>query len=179
MVEPEVNAVEAARRVLIEITRLLAYHGASAVVIGAWAADLLPSKGFSPHRGSVDVDLVLNNREPSGNNRTNLLEVLFSTGYRQGSERFQYYRAVHTDIGQVDVRVDFLTPETEENSPGGTYRTIQGVDTLTLKGGDLALSNTVERAIEGTLPDGEKAVCVSPCDVKCPVPGPEESRSMG
>ena len=145
------NAVEAARRVLIEITRLLADHGASAVVIGAWAADLLPSKGYSPHRGSVDVDLVLNHREASGNNKSDLLEALFSTGYRQGAERFQYYRAVHTDIGQVDVRVDLLAPEIEENSPGGTYRTIQGVNALTLKGGDLALTNTVERAIEGTL----------------------------
>jgi len=84
------------------------------------------------------------------------MEALFSSGYRQGAERFQYYRTVNTDIGPLDVRVDLLTPETEEDSPGGTYRTIQGVNTITLKGGDLALTNTVERAIEGRLPDGEK-----------------------
>ena len=158
MVEPQVNAVEAARRVLIEIIRLLEDHGVSVVVIGAWAADLLPSKGFSSHRGTVDVDLILDNQEVPGHNETTLMEALFSRGYRQGSERFQYYRTVDTDIGPLDVRVDLLTPETEEDSPGGTYRTIQGVNTLTLKGGDLALANTVERAIEGRLPDGEKVV---------------------
>ena len=158
MVEPQVNAVEAARSVLIEIIRLLEDHGVSGVVIGGWAADLLPSKGFSSHRGTVDVDLVLDNREVPGHNETTLMEALFSKGYRQGNERFQYYRTVNTDIGPLDVRVDLLTPETEENSPGDDYRTIHGVNTLILKGGNLALANTVERAIEGKLPDGEKVV---------------------
>ena len=158
MVEPQVNAVEAARGVLIEIIRLLEDHGVSGVVIGGWAADLLPSKGFSSHRGTVDVDLVLDNREVLGHNETTLMEALFSSGYRQGNERFQYYRTVNTDIGPLDVRVDLLTPETEENSPGDDYRTIHGVNTLILKGGNLALENTVERAIEGKLPDGEKVV---------------------
>jgi len=158
MVEPQVNAVEAARSVLIEIIRLLKDHGVSGVVIGGWAADLLPSKGFSSHRGTVDVDLVLDNREVPGHNETTLMEALFSKGYRQGNERFQYYRTVNTDIGPLDVRVDLLTPETEENSPGDDYRTIHGVNTLILKGGNLALANTVERAIEGKLPDGEKVV---------------------
>ena len=156
MVEPHVNAVEAARGVLLEIIRLLEDYGVSGVVIGAWAADLLPSKGFSSHRGTLDVDLVLDNPEVPGHNETTLMEALFSSGYRQGAERFQYYRTVNTDIGPLDVRVDLLTPETEEDSPGGTYRTIQGVNTITLKGGDLGLANTVERAIEGRLPDGEK-----------------------
>ena len=92
MVEAHVNAVEAARVVLLEIIRLLEDHGVSVVVIGAWAADLLPSKGFSSHRGTVDVDLVLDNQEVPGDNETTLMAALFSSGYRQGSERFQYYR---------------------------------------------------------------------------------------
>lgn len=62
MVKPEVHAVEAARRVLLEVTKLLKDHGASVVIIGGWAADLLPSKGILPHPGTVDVDLVLDNR---------------------------------------------------------------------------------------------------------------------
>ncbi len=40
MVKPHVNAVEAARGVLLEIIRLLEHYGVSGVVIGAWAADL-------------------------------------------------------------------------------------------------------------------------------------------
>jgi len=59
MVEPQVNAVEAARRVLIEIIRLLEDHGVSGVVIGDWAADLLPSKGYSSHCGSETCDVFL------------------------------------------------------------------------------------------------------------------------
>lgn len=158
MVEPQVKAVEAARQVLIEIARLLEDHGVSWVIIGGWAADLLPSKGFLSHRGTVDVDLVLDNRQVPGHNETTLMEALCSNGYRKGNQRFQYYRTVNTDIGPLDVKVDLLSPETEENSVGGDYRTLQGIDTLTLKGGNLALANAVETAIEGKLPDGEKVV---------------------
>ncbi|MGO9738174.1 MAG: hypothetical protein ACLPVO_12165 [Desulfomonilaceae bacterium] len=104
----------------------------------------------------VMINLVLDNQEVPGHNETTLMEALFSRGCRQGAERFQYYRTVNTDIGPLDVRVDLLTPETEEDSPGETYPTIRGVNTISLKGGDLAFANTVERAIEGRLLDGEK-----------------------
>ncbi len=158
MVEPEVHAVEAARRVLLEAIRLLKDHGASVVVIGGWAADLLPSRGILPHCGTVDVDLLLDVPKIGGHKETTLMEALTSNGYQQGKERFQYHRTVITDIGPVGVGVDLLTPETSENSSGGTYRTIHGADALTLKGGDFAFAHTVEREIEGELPDGERGV---------------------
>lgn len=158
MVEAQIHAVEAARRVLLEIVKLLKDHGASVVVIGGWAADLLPSKGLLPHRGTVDVDLVLENRETPAHNETTLKEVLSSNGYQQGRERSQYHKKVMTDIGPVEVRVDLLTPETDENSPGGTFRTINGAETLTLKGGDFAFAETVEKIIEGELPNGDRDI---------------------
>jgi hypothetical protein len=156
MVEPELHAVKAARRVLPEIVKLLKDHGASVVVIGGWAADLLPSKAILPHRGTVDIDLVVNTREKPGHNGTDLMEVLASNGYRQGRERFQYYKTVTTDIGPVEVRVDLLSPETEENPAGGNYRTVYGADTLTLRGGELAFTKTQESNLEGEFPNGEK-----------------------
>jgi hypothetical protein len=135
--------------------RLLSKHRDSVVVIGGWAADLLPSKGIFPHSGTVDVDLVLDHQKIPEQDETSIMDVLLSKGYRKGRERFQYFRTVVTDIGSVDVRVDFLTPETDEKAPGGSYRAVQGVDTLTLKGGDLAFVRTEEREVEGKLPDGE------------------------
>lgn len=156
MVSPELHAVEAARSVLLELMGLLSKHRASVVVIGGWAAGLLPSKGIFPHSGTVDVDLVLDHQKIPEQDETSIVEVLLSKGYRKGRERFQYFRTVGTDIGPVDVRVDFLTPESEEKAPGGSYRPVQGVETLTLKGGDLAFAQTEEREVVGRLPDGEK-----------------------
>jgi len=127
------------------------------VVIGGWAADLLPSKGIFPHRGTIDVDLVVTSREIA-HKGISLKEVLSSNGYQQGRERFQYHKKVSAEIGAVEVRVDLLTPETEETSPGGTYRTVNGIGTLTLRGGDFAFAETVETIVEGELPNGERAV---------------------
>jgi len=158
MVNREEHAVEAARSVLLELMGLLSKHRASVVVIGGWAADLLPSKGIFPHAGTVDVDLVLDSQKIPEQDETTIAEVLLSKGYRKGRERFQYFRTVVTDLGPIDVRVDFLTPESGTNVPGGSYRAIQGVDTLTLRGGDLAFAQTLEREVEGTLPDGENVV---------------------
>lgn len=56
MVGQDVHAVEAARSVLLELMGLLSEYRASVVIIGGWAADLLPSKGIIPHIGTVDVD---------------------------------------------------------------------------------------------------------------------------
>lgn len=106
----------------------------------------------------MDVDLVLDSKRIPEQDETSIAEVLLSKGYRKGRERFQYFRTVVTDLGPVDVRVDFLTPETGTNVPGGSYRAVQGVDTLTLRGGDLAFAQTIEREVEGTLPDGQNVV---------------------
>jgi hypothetical protein len=138
MVDRKVYALEAARSVLVELIDLLNEHRASAVVIGGWTADLLPSKGIIPHAGTVDVDLVLDRREIADENEIAIMEVLLSKGYRKGKERFQFVRTVITDVGPVDVRVDYLTTETEKNAPGGSYRAVHGIDALTLRGGDLA-----------------------------------------
>jgi len=62
MVNREVHAVEAARSVLLELMGLLSKYRASVVVIGGWAAYLLPSKGVFSHSGTVDVDLVLDHQ---------------------------------------------------------------------------------------------------------------------
>lgn len=155
MVNRELHAVEAARSVLLELMGLLNKYRASVVVIGGWAANLLPSKGILPHSGTVDVDLVLDHEKIPERDETSIMDVLLSKGYRKGRERFQYFRTVVTDLGPVDVRVDFLTPETEKKAPGGSYRAVQGVDTLTLRGGELAFIQTVESEVGGRLPDGE------------------------
>jgi hypothetical protein len=44
------------------------------------------------------INLVLDNQEVPGHNETTLMEALFSSGCRQGAERFQYYKTVNTDI---------------------------------------------------------------------------------
>ncbi len=52
--------------------------------------------------------------------------------------------------------MDILTPEPEGNRPGDYYRTIQGVEALKVRGGELVFEYPTNETIEGELPDGRK-----------------------
>ena len=55
--------VEAARRVMIEITHLLAKYRNEIVLVGGWVPELLCRNRHMPHVGSMDVDLALDHRK--------------------------------------------------------------------------------------------------------------------
>ena len=54
------------------------------------------------------------------------------------------------------MEVDLLTFQSEENAHGDHYQTIQGVDALKIRGGELAFEGAAKQIIEGELPDGTK-----------------------
>ena len=51
------DAVEAARSVLLELTRLLGEYQKGIVIVGGWVPELLFSQASRRHIGSLDVDL--------------------------------------------------------------------------------------------------------------------------
>jgi hypothetical protein len=53
------EAVEAARSVMLELTRLLGEHQEGIVIVGGWVPKLLLSGAGHRHTGSLDVDLAL------------------------------------------------------------------------------------------------------------------------
>ena len=52
--------------------------------------------------------------------------------------------------------MDFLTLEPEGNVPGDYYQTIQGVEALKIRGGDLVFEDPIRQTVEVELPDGER-----------------------
>lgn len=149
-------ATKAARAVLIDILDLLREYGDSIVVAGGWVPSLSPSKGVISHVGTTDVDLMLDYRRIPEQGKPALRDLLLSRGYRPGSDRFKYRRTVNTETGPIDVEVDLLTLEPEGNVPGDYYQTIQGVEALKVRGGDLVFEEPIKETVQGELPDGRK-----------------------
>lgn len=54
------DAVEAARQVMLEVTRVLGEYANSIVIVGGWVPELLLAATGAKHIGSNDVDLALN-----------------------------------------------------------------------------------------------------------------------
>jgi len=149
-------ATKAARTVLIDLLDLLREYGDSIVVAGGWVPSLSPSRGLMPHVGTTDVDLVLDYRRIPDQGKPTLRDLLLSRGYFPGSDRFKFRRTVDTETGPIDVEVDLLTLEPEGNLPGDYYQTIQGVEALKVRGGDLVFEGSIKETVEGELPDGSK-----------------------
>jgi hypothetical protein len=149
-------ATKAARAVLMDLLDLLREYGDSIVVAGGWVPSLSPSKGIMPHVGTTDVDLMLDYRRIPDQGKPTLRDLLLSRGYFPGTDRFKYRRTVNTETGPIDVDVDLLTLEPEGNVPGDYYQTIQGVEALKVRGGDLVFDEPIKETVEGELPDGRK-----------------------
>jgi hypothetical protein len=56
------EAVEAARSVLLELTRLLGAYRDHIVLIGGWVPELLLPAAEPKHVGSLDIDLAIDHR---------------------------------------------------------------------------------------------------------------------
>ena len=106
--------VEAARRVLVDVGRVLAQFADCMVVVGGWIPDLLLPDADEPHVGSIDVDLALDARKLREGRYAELLKLLLTTGrYKPGAKGFQLVVDVDLKDGEraVQVEVEFLTPK--------------------------------------------------------------------
>ncbi len=57
------DAIEAARSVLLELTRLLGAYREHLVLVGGWVPELLLPEAEPKHVGSLDIDLALDHRK--------------------------------------------------------------------------------------------------------------------
>ncbi|MCH8962250.1 MAG: hypothetical protein IH820_13265, partial [Bacteroidetes bacterium] len=96
------RAVEAARRVMLELVRLLGEYRDDIVVVGGWVPELLFPD--ADHIGSTDVDLALDHRALQDPGYATVLTLLKSRGYEQDSQQpFIFRRRV--EIGGEPVTV--------------------------------------------------------------------------
>lgn len=148
------DAVEAARSVLLEVTRLLGEYRNDIVVVGGWVPELLLPNVPVPHVGSTDVDIALNHRTLQEAGYQTIRKRLSDRGYSEGKQPFTFHRNVNVGGREIVVQVDLLAGE--YSGTGTSHRTqqIQDVRARKARGCDLAFELFVTVPIEGTLPEG-------------------------
>lgn len=155
------RAVEAARRVLLELTRVLGEYEEEIAVVGGWVPPLLmPGAG---HIGSTDVDLALDHealQEPGYSTLRALLER--SDYYADSEQNYVFYRDVALGDGgapdPVVVEVDLVAAEYGLAGKKRQSQPVQDLRARKARGADLVFDRGLaeEVRVEGTLPSGAK-----------------------
>lgn len=167
------RAVEAARRVLLELTRVLGEYDEEIAVVGGWVPPLLmPEAG---HIGSTDVDLALDHealQEPGYATLRALLER--SDYYADEEQNYVFYRDVTLGDGlepdPVVVEVDLVAAEYGLAGKKRQSQPVQDLRARKARGADLVFDRRLaeEVPVEGPLPDG--AILRTRVRVAGPVP---------
>lgn len=150
------EAVIAARRVLLELSRLLGSYSDHIVVVGGWVPELIISQEHDPHTGSIDVDLAVNHITIPDSGYKTMLELLTARGYRMGKQPFIFHRVVTVKGREVEVQVDFLAGEYEGTGRSHRTQKAQDLQPRKARGADLAFEQPVKITIQETLPDAGK-----------------------
>lgn len=155
------EAVEAARSVMLELTRLLGEYKEGIVVIGGWVPELLLSGAGHPHTGSMDVDLALDHQTLGDVGYKSILELLLSRGYQQGEQPFIFFRTAQVGGKPYNVEVDFLAGEYAGTGRSRRTQKVQDMQPRKAHGCDLAFEGVEEITLSGSLPEGGKdSVCI-------------------
>lgn len=150
------NAIQAARRVMLELSRLLGEFSHSIVIVGGWVPELVIPQGNPPHIGSIDVDLALDYQSISSDTYKTILELLLERGYKQGPQPFIFYRDVVIDGQSISVQVDFLAGEYLGTGPSHRTQQVQDMRPRKARGADIAFLDPVMVDLKGELPGGGK-----------------------
>lgn len=149
------GAVEAARSVLLELSRLLGEYRDHIVLIGGWVPELLIASDQVQHVGSLDVDLALDHRALQEPGYKTILGLLLSRGYQQdGQQPFIFYRRVKIGEGVFTVQVDLLAGEYEGTGKSRRTQQVQDIRARKARGADLAFDISEEIVVHGRLPEG-------------------------
>lgn len=148
--------VQAARSVMLELSRLLGEFSDSIVIVGGWVPALIIPQDIKPHIGSIDVDLALNHRTISSTSYKTILSLLTERGYKQGRQPFIFYREVNISGQDVVVQVDFLAGECLGTGVSHRTQKVQDLRPRKARGADIAFINPIAIDLVGLLPDGGK-----------------------
>lgn len=147
---------QAAYSVLGEIVNILGPFADDMRVIGGWVPTLLyPDK---EHIGSIDVDLLLNQRNiEKKDGYATIAELLRGNGYvRHPKKYFTFVKPVMIDGVKYDVDVDLLSGM-YGGKGGSVSKHIDGIKALPATGGNFAFDFPPEDVtIEYHRPDGAK-----------------------
>lgn len=146
------EAVEAARRVMLELMRLLGEYSGHIVVVGGWVPELLIPQAPEPHTGSTDVDLAVNHLTMPEDGYKTILELLQGHGYRMGKQPFIFHRKVTIRGREIEVEVDFLAGEYAGTGKSHRTQKVQDLQPRKARGADAAFGDPAVITLHGELP---------------------------
>ena len=121
------EAVEAARSVLLELSRLLE-NTAITLFDRRVVPELLIATDQHPHVGSIDVDLALDHRALQEPGYKTILDLLLSRGYQQDDKQpFIFYRWVTIGCTPIKVQVDLLAGEYQGTGKSRRTQEVQDI----------------------------------------------------
>ena len=148
--------VEAARRVLLEVVRVLGEYRDAIAIVGGWVPELLLADAEDPHVGSIDVDLALDPGLLEETGYATICARLEQKDYRvdPDGQPFRFFRTVSVEGQEIKVELDLLAPE--YGGTGKSHRTqrVQDVRARKARGCDIVFGMTEELEIRGSRPDG-------------------------
>ncbi len=140
-----VDAIEAARQVMLEVARVLGEYADSIVIVGGWVPELLLAASGAKHIGSNDVDIALNHRKITEAGYRTIREHLTKRGYWQAEEPFVFLRTVTVNGRDFTVHVDLLSGEYGGNARKRRHQRVQDVSVAQQRMvGDLAFEDNTE-----------------------------------
>lgn len=152
--------IEAARRVLLEIARLLYDYREGIVLVGGSVPGLILDQNSPEHIGTIDVDIALDQNTIQEVGYRTIKQLLSKRGYIQGDQPFIFYRILQIEDQEIKVEVDFLAGEYGGTSKNHRTQVVQDLRPRKARACDLAFQHPIQVTIEGTLPEGgmDKAV---------------------
>lgn len=152
------SSIVAAQRVMLELWTMLAGFAEAMTIVGGSAPPLLIGElPDDPYVGTLDVDLVVDPLGVPDEVYRTIAELLRERGYGQLAQPFRWLRSVTVDGRSFDVEVDLLAPITPRTGSDHRHERIGGEPLARrTEGAELVRSASVDRELEGMLPDGRR-----------------------
>jgi len=147
------RVTEATRQVLMEVFKLLEDFRESLILVGGWVPIMIIPESEDKYVGTIDVDLVINDKSLNETGSATIDEILLANDYEHGTELGRYFKEINIDGKSVIVPVDFLTSE-QRYIPKNEFFDITGIHAIASPGCELSFEVNEKVTIDGHLPDG-------------------------
>lgn len=151
------RVMEAVQSVTVELANILDEFWDHVAIVGGLAVYLLVPQDAATgrHRGTVDVDLVLNHERLKENTYLTIHEILIRSLYQEdGKKAFRWHRSVTIEGETIDVPVDFLAPGYGDTRPERDYQEVEEILALKARGAEMAFIGAIDYQLAKQHPDG-------------------------
>jgi hypothetical protein len=145
--------IKATRQILLEVFKLLENFHESLILVGGWVPIMIIPEAEDKHVGTLDVDLVINDKSLRETGSETIEDILLANGYQHGTEPGRYFRKIDIDGKPVLIPVDFLASE-QRYIPRNEFFDITGIHPIASPGCELSFEVHEKIALDGSLPDG-------------------------